>query len=121
MAYTPPMPKVSLRDDFPAADRVALIAAVREAVGTRGHVAFGLRASAIVHFPEGRRGREPMTWQTTIADRDVDVLVCDPATLRPLAAAASDDEVRKLLNAAGLPTVDISANTAAELAAKMPG
>ena len=121
MAYLPPLPPVKLNDDFASPGLASLVAAVAQAVGDRGRVIFGVKASSLVAFGS-RRSREPMTWQTDVAERTVDVVVCDPKTLKPLAAAATDGDVRKLLEAAGIKCLDAEgdvASVASDLVAAM--
>ena len=91
---------------------------LRAVVGTRGHVLAQVSLRQLLWFPRGQEGLQ--AWRNKVAQKTIDFVVCDVATLRPLVAIefdepshgrperqTRDDAVRAILAAAGLPLVGV--------------
>ena len=114
-------PKVQVNKYFVSDAEGNFFRVLHKVVGDRGHVLAQVSLRQLLWFPgnsHSNPGRQ--TWQNKVAAKSVDFVVCDPATLRPLVVIelddrtharperqTRDDEVRDLLDAAGLPLVGV--------------
>lgn len=115
------MPRVMVSTKFVSPAEANFFRVIRTVVGNRGHVLAQVALNRLLFLPGSERtdpGRS--AWANKIARRSLDFVVCDPATLRPLVAIelddethatpsrqTRDDEVERLLQAAGLPLVHV--------------
>ncbi|MDB5326044.1 MAG: topoisomerase type zn finger domain protein [Phycisphaerales bacterium] len=106
------VPKVMVNKKFVSAAEGDFFRVLRAVVGTRGHVLAQVSLRQLLWFPnqQGLQG-----WRNKVAQKSIDFVVCDVATLRPLVAIelmesshtrpqrqTRDDEVHAILTAAGL-------------------
>ena len=115
-----------LRDDFLSPAEISFYHVLRQAVGERVTVCAKVRLADVffVARPNGNAAA-----RNRIAAKHVDFLLCDPATMRPVAGIELDDAsharpdrqerdalVEKVFEAAGLPLVRFSVQRAYALA-----
>ncbi len=121
-----------LRDDFLSAAEVSFYHVLRQTIGERAIVCPKVRLADIFFVS---RPNENAGARNRIASKHVDFLLCDPATMRPLAGIELDDTsharqdrqerdalVEKVFEAAGLPLVRFPAKRTyvlAEVAVKL--
>lgn len=81
-------PPYRLRDDFLSATEVSFYHVLRQAVGERVTVCVKVRLADVFFVA---RPHENQAARNRIALKHVDFLLCDPATMRPLAGIELDD------------------------------
>ena len=110
------VPRVMVSTRFVTPAEADFFRVLRAVVGDRAHVLAQVSLGRLLFFP-GSNASNPgrARWWNKVAQRSVDFLLCDPATLKPLLAIeldepsheradrrARDAEVNALLAAAGL-------------------
>lgn len=114
----PALPQVMVNKQFVTAAEADFFRVLRAVVGTRGHVLAQVSLRQLLWFPPKQPGLQG--WRNKTAGRSIDFVICDPATLWPRVAIeldepsharperqTRDDEVERLLAAAGLPLVRV--------------
>jgi len=112
------MPRVMVNKRFVSPAEGEFFRVLRAVVGTRGHVLAQVSLRQLLYLPDKGPGVQP--WRNKTAQRTIDFVVCDVATLRPLVAIeldepphatprrqSRDEDVRTALDAAGLPLLGV--------------
>jgi len=119
-------PPVAVNRYFITAAEQSFFGVLKQVVGDRGHVLAQVSLRQLVYFPGSNKGTPGRAaWQNKVAQRPVDFVVVDARTLRPLVAFELDDpthatpkrqdrdeDVARVLEAAGLPLLRILASRA---------
>ena len=117
-ASGPAVPKVIVNKKFVSNAEADFFRVLQRVVGTRGHVLAQVSLRQLIWFPPNQSGIQ--SWRNKVAAKSIDFVVCDVATLRPLVAIeldepshatperqGRDEDVRTILEAAGLPIYGI--------------
>ena len=115
------LPKVHVNKYFVTTAEADFFRVLCTVVGERGHVLAQVSLRQLVWFPgnnQSNPGRQ--IWQNKVAAKSLDFVVCDPATLKPKLVVeldepsharpdrqARDEDVDRVLEAAGLPVVRV--------------
>ena len=112
---TLPMPKAMVSTKFVTPAELDFYRVLTRVLAGRGHILAQVALNRVLFLPN-QPGRQ--SWSNKLRGRSLDFVVCDPATLRPMVAIelddsthdrrdrrARDDDVERLLSAAGLPLV----------------
>lgn len=113
------LPKVMVNNRFITNAEADFFRVLRAVVGERGHILAQVSLKQLLYFPgKGDPGRQK--WQNKMAQKSVDFIICDSNTLKPKVVIeldepsharpdrqARDDEVERILKAAGLPVVRV--------------
>ena len=110
-----PPPRAMVSTKFVTPAELNFYRVLTRVLAGRGHVLAQVALNRVLFLP-GQPARG--SWSNKMRGRSLDFLVCDPATLRPMVAIelddsshdrpdrrARDDDVERLLSAAGLPFV----------------
>ena len=116
-------PTVRLNKKFVSESEAGFFRVLREVVGKRGHVLAQVALNRLVSLPKDQDASLRQRWQNKVAQRSVDFVVCEPATLQPRVVIELDEpshgkpkrqdrdaEVEMVLEAAGLPVVRVLAS-----------
>ena len=110
-----PPPKATVSTKFVTPAELNFYRVLTGVLAGRGHVLAQVALNRVLFLPK-QPGRQ--SWSNKLRGRSLDFVVCDPATLRPLVVIelddsthdrpdrqARDEDVERLLSAAGLPFV----------------
>jgi hypothetical protein len=85
------MPRVIVDKKFVSPAEAEFFRVLRAVVGTRGHVLAQVSLRQLLWFPPEQERSIVQAWRNRVAQKSIDFLVCDPATLRPLVAIELDE------------------------------
>ena len=113
------LPTVTVNTRFVTSAEADFFRVLRATVGDRGHILAQVSLKQLLYFP-GKRDPARQRWQNKVAQKSVDFVICDVATLKPKlvieldeppharpARQTRDDEVETILEAAGLPVIRV--------------
>lgn len=115
------MPKVQVNRYFVSEAEANFFRVLQRVVAGRAHVLAQVSLRQLVWFPGNNRSNQGRgTWQSKVAAKSVDFVLCESATLRPLVAIELDEpshaeparqsrdaDVEAVLDAAGLPLLHV--------------
>ena len=116
----PRLPRVIVNKRFVSNAEADFFRVLKVVVGARGHVLAQVSLKQLLWFPPDQDRSVLQKWRNKVAQKSVDFILCDPATLRPLVAIeldepshttpqrqTRDEDVESILAAAGLPLVHV--------------